>query len=186
MTGWQEWLRLFIALVIIIGFFDMLLPANDIKKLGKLVAGLVLMLAVLQPVLAVVNLNWVNHADYYVSLTPQKELGGDWQRDAERLSEAGLRPVLRVVEDSAKNQLEHLITNKSWVKEVDVRITLTNNGEIGTVNISATEINEAQVSQQSAERVAELTKLVVDYLQIPESRIQITLKYRQEEMDYVR
>ena len=39
MATWQEWLRLLITLVYH-RFFDMLLPANDLKKLAKLVAGI--------------------------------------------------------------------------------------------------------------------------------------------------
>ena len=53
------WLKAITALVIILGFLETILPESaGLRGTAKLVFGIVLMVAVLQPVLELVHLDW--------------------------------------------------------------------------------------------------------------------------------
>lgn len=175
MATWQEWLRLLITLVIIIGFFEMLLPANDLKKLAKLVAGLVLMLAVLQPVLAIVNLNWVSSLQHDMESVVQSNSFQSWEDKAQQISEAGLRPVLRTIENNAETQLENYLKNSFQLPEATVRITLAADGTIRWVRINAYIADQIVLAEERQQLLTKLRQAVADYLQVSASIVQITL-----------
>lgn len=174
MANWQEWLRLLIALVIIIGFFDMLLPANDIKKLAKLVAGLVLMLAVLQPVLAIVNLNWATSLQEFPNDVVQSSQQQSWTATAEQLSEAGLKPALSSIEASAQAQLTNYLTGNFQLESVNAGISLATDGTIRQVTITGSSTDQLSLEEQQA-LLANLKQSVASYLQTSENLVHIKL-----------
>ena len=55
--NWREWLRTLLGLSVLLGLAEMLLPQGNMAKFSKLVFGLVLILAVLEPVVNLVSLN---------------------------------------------------------------------------------------------------------------------------------
>jgi stage III sporulation protein AF len=64
---WREWLQSLLGLVVLLGVLEMLLPSGELAKYSKLVLGLALMLAFLQPLTILLNqdvrdldLSWIS------------------------------------------------------------------------------------------------------------------------------
>ena len=58
MGVWQHWLKALAGLVLVIAFFDLLLPENESKKLAKTIIGLVITAALLQPIVGIISAGW--------------------------------------------------------------------------------------------------------------------------------
>ncbi len=199
MEGWQQWLRTITALVIIIGFFEMLLPENDLKQLAKLIMGLVLMLAILQPILALVNWNW--NPQYF--LVEEITIGGqrDWASEAQRIQTAGARPVLQAVEGSATKQLESLLVINEGINDAKVKLVLAPDGRVNGVQVSlilqptvpVISIGQSEDYPQGEDeildsrfRINRIRTSVARYLDISEDIVQVEIINAQEEYRYVR
>ena len=80
---WKQWLQTLLSLVVLLGLLELLLPSGELAKYSKLVLGLSLMLAVLQPITLLFNEEFLG-----VDLAWLKETENipDVHRLAERIS----------------------------------------------------------------------------------------------------
>lgn len=52
---WRQWLQTLFSLAVLLAVLELLLPSGELAKFARLVLGLSLMLAVLEPVVLLVN-----------------------------------------------------------------------------------------------------------------------------------
>lgn len=116
---WREWLQTLLSLVILLGILEMLLPSGELAKFSKLVLGLALMLAVLQPLtllldgdLGTLDLSWMSTS------SQQPEI----QTLAERIQLAAAGPLLKRDEAVWATQIEDVLLNLVEIREVKVQI----------------------------------------------------------------
>ncbi|HBN95175.1 MAG TPA: hypothetical protein DDZ66_02655, partial [Firmicutes bacterium] len=103
---WREWLQTLLSLVILLGIVEMLLPSGELAKYSKLVLGLALMLAILQPLTILLNqdlqnmdLTWIST----ISSEPQVQVL------AERVQLAATTPFLKQDEVTFATQIETVL-----------------------------------------------------------------------------
>ncbi len=119
---WREWLQTLLSLVILLGIVEMLLPSGELAKYSKLVLGLALMLAILQPLTILLNqdlqnmdLTWIST----ISSEPQVQVL------AERVQLAATTPFLKQDEVTFATQIETVLLGLEYVENVKVHIEST-------------------------------------------------------------
>ena len=158
---WKDWLKTLTALVILMVILETILPENELRKFAKLVLGLVLMTAVLQPILAVVYLNW-DLGDWVVD--GETVTGEAWQETAARLQSKGSEPVFRLLDQSLIHQVEAIVLGIHDVEHVKVQIVNTN-GQLGEIVVNVDSRDEAVLMK--------IKRVVAHYLNMDEERITV-------------
>lgn len=125
MGFWKEWLQTLLALAVLIGLAEMLLPPGDLGRFSKLVLGLVLMLAVLQPLLLLFDRGWEG-----LELGWQENFPGEpaWQALAARIQAAGEEPFLQDVDQGLARKIESLLLTLNEVEEARVSVESASGG----------------------------------------------------------
>ena len=173
MIEWRIWLRMLIGLVLVIGLFDMLLPDTDLKKIAKLVMGLAIMLAVLQPITAFLNVGW---DESYISFeTTLNDEQIDWVKAGEMIYNAGSKPVLQLVTSQADKQMEALLIANTMVADAKVTTQMGENGTITKVDaVIILSSSREHIPQKEIIRLEELTRnMIARYLQISQAIISV-------------
>lgn len=121
---WREWLKTLLGLTVLLGVLEMLLPPGDLGKFSKLVLGLALMLAVLQPLTILLNQN--------LETPDLQQLTTDYPAPdisvmAEKVQVAGTRPFLQYNDQSLNKQIEGLLLTMEQIEDVSVQVK--NQGE---------------------------------------------------------
>ncbi|HAN95623.1 MAG: stage III sporulation protein AF [Limnochordia bacterium] len=112
---WKQWLQTLLSLVVLLGVSELLLPPGELARFAKLVLGLCLMLAVLQPLVLLVNqdllgvdLAWLRGTD----VAPEVELS------AERLQWAGIQVLWQEHDQQFAAELEKALAALPGVQKV--------------------------------------------------------------------
>lgn len=115
----RDWLKTLLALTVLLGIVEMLLPPGDIGKFSKLVLGLVVMLAVLQPL----TLFLQPHLEL-PSLGLMKLISSEEELVvlADELRLAGVKPFLEVENGGTLPQLEAVLLTLEQFENVQVRM----------------------------------------------------------------
>lgn len=175
MNNWHSWISSLIGLILIIGFFDMLLPDNNMKKMAKLVIGLVILIAVIEPILAVLNFNWSNPSWVQVGTTLEFEV---WQSAGTDLYHAGSKPVLQTVAKNAEHQVEALLIVNDAIGDARITISLNEAGAVTKViaKIDAATASSGRLIQENKHEIEDLARsTIARYLQITEELILIEI-----------
>ena len=157
----RSWLKTVTGLVIILGVLETLLPdAGGVKGFAKLVFGLALMAAILQPVLALVSLDWA------VVAPPETGVGQDnWLATAERLQAKGAAPARSggfcCLAPSKPSP------NSGWVEEAWWSYTGSGQMEEATVVVQG-------------QGDAPQSEIAAYYLDIPESKVKVRITSKGE------
>ena len=116
---WREWLQTLLSLVILLGIVEMLLPSGELAKFSKLVLGLALMLAVLQPLAILLNEDIQS-----MDLTWNSEMSPEPQVQvlAEKVQLAATTPFLKQDEIALAAQIETVLLGLEYVEDVKVHI----------------------------------------------------------------
>ncbi len=164
------WLKGITALVIILGFLETILPESPgIRGTAKLVFGLVLMAAILQPILSLVNIDWaasLSLENAASSFSRGTSIQGDWEAVAARLQAKGAAPVLRAVDESAARQLEALLLTIQGVEQVEISLS-TDQGAVEAVDVR---VRGQNITGDRIQRI------VSQYLDLPEEHITVTME----------
>ncbi len=158
---WRQWLQTLLCLVILLGVVEMLLPSGELAKFSKLVLGLALMLALLQPLTILLNediqnldLTWISE----IAAEPQVQVL------AERVQLAATMPFLKEDETALATQIEAVLLSLDYVEDVKVQIEST--GQQGTI----VHVFLQPFAMTSTEPVG---NLVASMLNIPENQIAV-------------
>ncbi|NLM39238.1 MAG: stage III sporulation protein AF [Firmicutes bacterium] len=165
------WLKAITALVIILGFLETILPESaGLRGTAKLVFGIVLMAAVLQPVLELVHLDWARSLSSGSALESVYSTSfyayDDWESTAARLQAKGAAPVLRAVDDSAGRQLEALIMTVQGVEQARVKL-VSEQGVIEAVDVTVT--GDGITGHK-------IQRIIAQYLDLPEERVAVNIE----------
>lgn len=173
MFNWQEWLQMLVCLVIIIGFFQMLLPDGQMQRLVKLVMGLVIMLAVMQPILAVLNTEWL----IPTSLSwPTSDMvsSPDWNDQAEEIMAAGSKPVFSHITSSTEHQLEAILLINQEISDAKVEITVNHDGVVQSADVTVKTAKE--VDEEQHHLLIEQNRTTISrYLQLKSTDVRVTI-----------
>lgn len=110
--NWREWLRTLLGLSVLLGLAEMLLPQGNMAKFSKLVFGLVLILAVLEPVVNLVSLNPITIDASLSGTSFEPEIDSA----AARLRTARTKPLL----SASSREMEELLLNQVDLVSVQV------------------------------------------------------------------
>lgn len=142
---WREWIKTLLALTLILGALDILLPRGEIGKFAKFTIGLALMLAVLQPLTALLT----PQMDLDAFLLHQPQVAHDFLFQGERLKSVAAKPFLEQQTHLQIQRLQEAIVDSTEVAEIEIEI-LTDNvyQPIATVKIQPfNSTNERRVKQ---------------------------------------
>ncbi|MBM7867918.1 hypothetical protein GTO89_09490 [Heliobacterium gestii] len=129
------------VLIILVGtLLDMLLPNGRLQSLVRLVAGLFIMVAVLNPIMS-----WVNKNNWSATLggdMPVQEVNGydEIRRKGEALREEGLSQAREEAQSRLRRQVEALVGLKPGVKAAAAQV------ELGGQSASKTGIGQITVT----------------------------------------
>lgn len=115
----KSWLKTILALTVILGIAELLLPAGDVGKFARLVLGLTIMLAVLQPLSDLLQPSIVLPTFLPEAIAWHEQ---NFEPRAESLLWAGMRPLLSGKENTLINELEELILANTSLEEVSVEL----------------------------------------------------------------
>lgn len=117
---WRQWLQTLLSLAILLGILEMLLPSGELAKYAKLVLGLALMLAVLEPVTILLNLDIQS-----IDLSWQDGLSSepDVEALAARVKLAAAAPFLMEEKVHLSAQLEGVLSGLEGVNAVWVEVS---------------------------------------------------------------
>ena len=173
MRGIYDWLRMAAGLILVIAVFDLFLPANDSKKLAKLVMGLVIMLVLLEPLLALVYSGW--ELDTLSLGLISSPANVDWAGAGSQIYSAGMRPVMQYVSENTAYQLEALLLSSTAIQDARIQININQEGLISSVDVRIIPAESGNLDSD----LQELTELVIDlvsrYLQTAESNINVEI-----------
>lgn len=169
--AWQQWLRTLAGLVLVIAFFDLLLPENNSKKLAKLIIGLVITAALLQPVLNLIDSGW----DGTLFTGGIGTAGGfadyQWLSAGSKVQSAGMEPVKSWISSTAASQIEALLISSESIKDAQVAVTLADGGTVALVVVTVWP--EPALEQLPLDRQAAIREwaaaVTARYLQIDQS-----------------
>lgn len=116
---WKEWMQTILALVVLLGILEMLLPSGDLAKFAKLVLGLALMLAVLQPITLLFKADLGRFdVEWFGLNTREPEI----TVLAERVMEVASVPFLKHEEGLLITEIESVLKILENVEDVQVKI----------------------------------------------------------------
>ncbi len=116
---WKGWLRTVLGISVLLGIADMLLPKGGTAKFCKLVLGLTLMLAVLQPISNLFSLNPVSvDLDWPGQGLSEPEINSI----AARVQLAGARSALRADGGALATQIESLLLDETGLSDVKIEV----------------------------------------------------------------
>lgn len=182
MGEWREWIRTITGLVIMVGFLQMLLPENSMRSVAKLVMGLVLMLAILQPILSIIYWDW----DTQFPLELQEEPAistANLQKRSEAVIEAGSQPVVGSALSSASKQVEALALMVEGVKDANATVIVSPSGQLERISLTImVSPSDSVDSSGDARNSVELTRVgnqvlrvISQYYGLSQSQVEITV-----------
>jgi stage III sporulation protein AF len=124
---WKEWLQSLLGLVILLGILEMILPAGELAKFSRLVFGLVLMLAVLQPLIIILD-QGLQTWDLAWGSEPLRE--PEVQRLAESVQLAATRPFLTNNQEAVASQIEGMLLGLDYVDDAMVQIRVAGQRDV--------------------------------------------------------
>jgi len=158
---WKEWLQTLLGLVIILGMIEMLLPGGELAKFSKLVLGLALMLAVLQPLTILLNRDLQT---LELSLDPTLSPEPAVAVLAQKVQVAATMPFLKRDESALAAQVEGVLMNLDYVEDVQVQIHSVDLGA-GMIHVSFRPFSE--------NAKASIERIVSSILNVPANQITV-------------
>lgn len=158
---WKQWLQTLLGLVILLGILEILLPPGELGKFSKLVLGLVLMLAVLQPLTIILNqdirdldLSWISEDSPDFSV----------QARGEKMQLAATTPFLQHDQSPLASQLEDILRDLDYIDNVEVRMPDSGRG---------TTLLQIFVQPFAASSAGEIADIVASLINVPVNQISV-------------
>lgn len=117
---WKQWLQMLLSLVVLLGLLEILLPPGGTAKFVRLVMGLSLMLALLQP-LTLLVLPELGSID--LGLFSGDAGGLNLEMLADRVRLAAARPLLQQGGGLVVEQVEQALLSTGEVQQVRIELT---------------------------------------------------------------
>ncbi|MDI9484546.1 MAG: stage III sporulation protein AF [Bacillota bacterium] len=148
---WKQWLQTLLTLAVLLGILEMLLPSGELAKYSKLVLGLALMLAVLEPVSILLNQDLTSfEISWQGSSTPEPNVNAL----ASRVKLAAAAPFVSLDENSLEGQIEDALLGLDYVEAV--RVEISDAGKNGALIHVFLQPFEAESAEQVGQIVASL------------------------------
>lgn len=173
MGVWQHWLKALAGLVLVIAFFDLLLPENESKKLAKTIIGLVITAALLQPIVGIISAGW-DGAVLFTGMEPAASIPDyDWLGTGQKVGLAGMEPVRTLIGTAAAAQLEVLLITSGSIQNAKVEVTTADDGSVGQVRVIVWPVS-GQLSPTEQESLKDwAVSVAARYLQIDPSSVTV-------------
>lgn len=168
----SKWVSNIIILIIFIVAVEILIPSAKFKKHIRLVTGIVLIIAIVNPIVTILNKNYsldqvaINSFNEFdqIEMSNQAKLYENFKN----------QEILNIYENNLKDKIKEQILKINGIKEVYVNINIDKNVKLGEIlGIDLKVQMEPQVNEQ------ELAKLIKDSIintyQVPEDKIKINI-----------
>jgi len=116
---WKQWLKMLLGLTTVMGILELLLPEGNLSKFSRLVLGLVLMLAILQPFTILFDLN---PEKYTMTILDQKYPQTRLAEDSDQLRTVAMQPFLKNEKFNASKKIEGLLLTLEAIEDIEVII----------------------------------------------------------------
>lgn len=150
---WKQWLQTLITLVVLLGMVELLLPGGELAKFARLVLGLSLLLALLQPVMLLLEPGLLG-AD--LSWLPVEPFVPEVEERAQRLQWAATKALWAGTDQKLKQHLEGILAGLDGVQRVRVQLPPEWSGEAVQIFLDPW---ESGLRQEARELVASLLNL---------------------------
>ena len=160
----KDWCLNVVTLVIFIVLLEMLLPSGRMKKMINLVSGLILVIALINPVLGLLK-KGVNLEEYQMTnsnFIDKQEI----MANSQVLKEEQTRQITNVYRNKIISQLEYLVTDIKGVLEVKADVIINDDysdekfGEVKKVYLEL-KLGEADEKAKSIKPVKGIDKVIV-------------------------
>ncbi|NMB00928.1 MAG: hypothetical protein GX971_05325 [Firmicutes bacterium] len=115
---WKQWLQTLLSLTILLGLLEMLLPSGGLAKFSKLVLGLTLMLAILQPIILILSPD----TPLLEFTQLQQSSQPDFQVLADNLRSAAAWPFLEQDGSTMLAELEEALRQSPDIREIEISV----------------------------------------------------------------
>ncbi|PTM58522.1 stage III sporulation protein AF [Desmospora activa] len=179
MIAWlSDWLKQIVMLVLIATFLDLLLPNNALDRYVKLVMGLLIILAMLSPVLNLLQTDW-DITDFKFEPSQQQEEAMDpldrIQQEGNSLANSREGMVREQVEQELAEQIDSEITERFKLKVAMINVKIQVNDEGATDGVEKVEMTlypaEAEEGRRQMDAVNEVDPVIVDLEEKQEDRV---------------
>jgi stage III sporulation protein AF len=123
----SAWIKHIILLILFATFLELLIPNNDYKKFIKVIMGLLLLLAVLQPVLDIVDRSWDNTAATTVTGSKIGETKTEIANHSAKFQNERDRVALEQYKKELTKQVRVLAGSIAGIMDVRAEIVLNEN-----------------------------------------------------------
>ncbi|MFC4103834.1 stage III sporulation protein AF [Paenibacillus xanthanilyticus] len=146
MMDWLAgWLRQIIAVVLLAGIVDLLLPNKAMQRYVRLVAGLIILLTILSPIMGVLQGDFGTKLhesfDAWLTSAPDKQYKmptlQDIQRDAEQMKRKQEDAAAALAEKNLAAAMAEEITKKTGLAVERVKVTLERSGSASEAKLAS-------------------------------------------------
>lgn len=130
---WRDWLRTVLSVSVLLGIAEMLLPPGNMAKFSKLVLGLVLMLAILQPISNLLNPNVLTAGLHWLDDVGLAE--PNVNPTAAKMQLAGVESILGASGRGLAEQIEDLLLAETALTNTRVEVGLRFGNKVAIVMI---------------------------------------------------
>lgn len=166
------WVKNIILIVLFASFLELLLPNSSLQRFIRVIMGLLIMLAILNPAIDLVQGNWV------AGDIPTIGTGGQKQTDIVRSANMAVGERDRLAKEIYKRdigkQIRALVMAIDGVSEVRIAIELQEQGETGATG--AIKTISLYVKPGNISNPAAINKVSIGAVQYPELELKETVK----------
>ncbi len=127
----KNWIRNIIIVIIFINFLEILLPNSNIKKYLNLILGFVVMIAILNPLIGLIDNNFEIEEDFYrISSDLNKE---EYKFVSQNIELKQQEQLIGLYKQKIKRDIITRIENRYDVKVLEVYVDLKNDKEVGNI-----------------------------------------------------
>jgi stage III sporulation protein AF len=123
----SDWIRQIILIIFLATFIDLLLPSSSLERYVKLVMGLIIIMAILQPILQLVlnNDRWNKFNSLFSSTMSSKTYAtlDEIRVESEQISKVQQDEIKRKVQSSISSGISQQVSQKFHVKVVSAKVT---------------------------------------------------------------
>lgn len=172
MNGLGEWLKQLVIIVLLAAFADLLLPTRSMQKYVRMVMGLAIIAAMLQPIVPLLSRNWSDQA----ASTAANELLPSGGTSAEGAAQAGsLRALTTDIKRQTEQTAEHLLATRLRGEVQALYPVSVSSIDVSGVDKSGSQLSVRVVLAQASGAMAEKVRNHLAHeLDIPIGQVTVT------------
>lgn len=153
----RTWITNIAVIIIFVMFMEIMLPNNSMKRFINVVVGLLIILVVVKPFLALNNEE--QFFNYKVIETSNILDGNYMDKKSADLGRLQKQEALKLFEENLKNKIKALLASQNGIKEENINIDINMNKEydskdFGKINELAVSISDSRVKAIEVDKIS--------------------------------